>query len=356
MTTTATNIENQQQRGVNAMSLTATAHTTEDIFARLEPEWNDLLKRSTFNNIFITWEWQSHWWMAYQPGELWVVTVHDENEQLVGLAPLFIENGDGERVVREIGCVDVTDYLDLLVDREHGAAVMDCLAAFLADHAASYDRINLCNLPPQSCTYQHFAGALQKYGFSTEFEQQEVCPIIELPSDWESFLALLDKKQRHELRRKLRIAAGQPGLDWYMVSDEHNLNDELNKFLSLMGASTEDKATFLSDDKNTDFFRRVMPVIWEKGWLQLSFLTLNGESIATYLNFDYDQCVMVYNSGLSLAHGQFSPGIVLLAHTIRHAVEHGFKEFDFLRGNEEYKYRMGGKDRPVYMLKAHQTR
>lgn len=351
ITTTSTNVE--QEIGTRVTHLITKVHTTEEAFIQLQPEWNDLLSRNTFNNIFITWEWQYNWWMAYQPGELWIVTVRDESERLIGLAPLFIDTKAGERVVREIGCVDVTDYLDLLVDQNCGEAVMDCLGAFLADNRDGYDRINLCNLPPQSCTYQHFAPILQKYNFSTAFEQQEVCPIIELPSDWESFLALMDKKQRHELRRKLRIAAGQPGLSWYMVTDEHNLDDELNKFLKLMGASTEDKASFLSDASNMAFFRRVMPVMWENGWLQLCFLTLNDEPIATYLNFDYDQSILVYNSGLSLAHGQFSPGIVLVAHIIRYAVEHNYQEFDFLRGNEEYKYRLGGKDRPVYMLKAH---
>lgn len=350
MTNTSTNLE--REIGLSETPLIATAHTTEEAFTQLQQEWNELLSRSTFNNIFLTWEWQYNWWMAYQPGALWIITIRDENGQLFGLAPLFVDSANGEQVVREIGCVDVTDYLDLLVDQNCGEAVMDCLASFLADNRDYYDRINLCNLPPQSCTYQHFAPILQKYGFSTAFEQQEVCPIIELPSDWESFLMMLDKKQRHELRRKLRIAAGQPGLDWYMVNNEHNLETELSKFLKLMSESTEEKASFLADASNMAFFGRVMPVMWKNGWLQLSFLTLNGEPIATYLNFDYDQRILVYNSGLSLAHGQFSPGIVLVAHVIRYAVEHNYVEFDFLRGNEEYKYRLGGKDRPVYMLKA----
>lgn len=330
------------------------AYHTEDVFEKLQPEWNDLLRRSTFDNIFTTWEWQSNWWAAYQPGKLWVIVVRNHEDRLLGIAPLFIDHTpEGERVVREIGCVDVTDYLDLLVHKECTGPVLDCIAGVLAENRDSFDRINLCNLPPESATYQYFSQALERHGLTTEFEQQEVCPFITLPDDWESYLALLDKKQRHELRRKLRIAHGQPGIDWYIVGGEHNLDEQLELFLKLMAQSTPDKAAFLSDPKNEHFFRRVMPLIAANGWLQLSFLTSNGEAIAAYLNFDYNKRVLVYNSGLSLTHGSISPGIVLLAHNVRYAVENGFEEFDFLRGNEEYKYRMGGIDRPVFMLKAH---
>jgi len=67
------------------------------------------LKRSPADNIFSTWEWQSSWWKAYQAGELWLISCRDDQDRLVGLAPWFIQTQPGgERVVRSIGCVDVT--------------------------------------------------------------------------------------------------------------------------------------------------------------------------------------------------------------------------------------------------------
>jgi CelD/BcsL family acetyltransferase involved in cellulose biosynthesis len=360
MTTTTLQAEAQPKAsaetpaGAPANAYTTTAYSAPETFELLRAEWNDLLGRSAFNNLFTTWEWQSSWWAAYQPGELWIVAVRDSAGALVGLAPLFIDHSSpDERVVREVGCVDVTDYLDLLVDQSCPRDVLDCISAHLRSHRDRFDRINLCNLPPQSCAYQQFAASLGQHGFKTSFEQQEVCPIIALPDDWEGYLNLMDKKQRHELRRKLRIAAGQPGLEWYTVGPDHDLAAELDKFLALMAGSTPDKAAFLADAKHTTFFNSVMPLMAERGWLSLHVLTLNGEAIAAYLNFEYDGRVLVYNSGLSLAHGQISPGIVLLAHIIRRAVESDRREFDFLRGNEEYKYRLAAQDRPVYMLKAH---
>ncbi|NIM22479.1 MAG: GNAT family N-acetyltransferase, partial [Candidatus Latescibacteria bacterium] len=72
---------------------------------------------------------------------------------------------------------------------------------------------------------------------------------------------------------------------------------------------------------------------------QLAFLTMNDKRVASYMNFFHGERIMVYNSGLDPAAYRLSPGIVLMAHLIRSAIEEQrFKIFDFLRGDEAYKY------------------
>lgn len=329
------------------------AYNNEQAFEELKPEWNALLERSAYNSIFSTWEWQSNWWAAYEPGELWIITARTDDDRLVGLATWFIETNDaGERIVRGVGCVDVTDYVDIVIDAGCTEPVYNFLAEFLAENREKYDRINLCNLPEPSPTHQRFPGFLEKFGFETAVELQEVCPVIELPDEWNDYLSSLSKKHRHELRRKMRRAHGQGSVDWYIVDETHDIDEQLNLFLKLMADSDPEKAEFLEDKNNLDFFHKVMPVMFECGWLSLNFLTVDGNPAAAYLNFDYHGRILVYNSGLSQDYGAISPGIVLLGHNIRYAIENGYQHFDFLRGNEEYKYHMGGKDTPVYMLQA----
>lgn len=330
-------------------------YDNEQVFAQFKPVWNDLLHRSITNRIFSTWEWQSKWWDAYRPGKLFVIACYAEDDRLIALAPWFIEDHpERGRVIRSIGCVDVTDYLDVIIDTAYVEAVLSCLAECLQGCRAEFDLIDLCNIPETSPTYQHFPKILQQHGFSVEVKQQEVCPVITLPADWEAYLSLLDKKQRHELRRKLRIAEGaeQP-VAWYIVGREHDLNAEIERFLFLMAASDPRKAEFLKNLQNQTFFKGMMLLAQEQGWLQMSFLTVGGEACAAYVNFDYGDSIQVYNSGLHKeGYDYLSPGIVLLAYNIRHAIENGRKEFDFLRGNESYKYRLGGKDTAIYMLMA----
>jgi CelD/BcsL family acetyltransferase involved in cellulose biosynthesis len=331
-----------------------TVHDTLASFEQLQPEWNDLLQRSYSNRIFSTYEWQHTWWTTYQAGELWIVTVRDNDGHLIGLAPWFIEVRPDERVVRSIGCVDVTDYVDLIIDTDHTALVSNTLAAFLREHRNRYDRINLCNIHEESPTLKVMPPLLEICGFTVDPQLQEVCPVIHLPESWEQYLELLDKKQRHELRRKLRRIEGEAqDLRWYIVDESHDLETELTRFLALVAASQPAKAEFLSDERNSSFMRTMARRMFECGWLQLSFLTIEDKACATYMNFDYRDGIQVYNSGLSPQQwGHLSPGIVLLCYTIQHAIEHKHTLFDFLRGNEEYKYRMGAVDTRIFMLKA----
>ena len=329
------------------------AYTEPSVFEELESEWNALLERSATDVIFLSCEWQSTWWHAYEAGDLWVVTCRDDNERLLGIGPWFIEHRDGERVVRTIGCVDVTDYVDVIADKMCMDAVLEFFARFLADNAGQYDRINLCNIPETSETYSRFPDRLRQHHFDADMVLQEVCPVIHLPDEWEGYLAMLDKKQRHELRRKMRRAESEVKLDWYIVGAEHNFDDEVENFVKLMAASQPSKAEFLSDENNLRFFKQMLKVTFQKGWLKLSFLKANGVYAAAYCDFDYKRHILVYNSGLQPdVYPHLSLGIVLLAYNIRHAIENKRHIYDFLRGNETYKYRMGAQDTRVYKLLA----
>jgi CelD/BcsL family acetyltransferase involved in cellulose biosynthesis len=327
--------------------------TTLEGFEALQSEWNLLLPHNATNEIFLTWEWQTTWWWAYQPGSLWIVAARDERGILVGIAPWFIEQPD--RVVRTIGCEEVTDYLDVLAAPATCAAFYVALADFLVAHSADYSRIDLCNILVGTPTLDAMPRLLTERGFAVEIKQEDVSPFIPLPEDFEGYLDQLDKKQRHELRRKMRRAENTEDetIAWYMVGPQHDLAAETEKFLRLMAASQPLKAQFLQEAGHRRFFPAIIRRLAECGWLQLSFLTVDGDPAATYLNFDFDNRILVYNSGIvPEKYAHLSPGIVLLCYNIRHAIEQGRTVFDFLQGNEEYKYRMGAQDRAVMMLEA----
>ena len=330
-----------------------TAYSDPDAFEDLRHEWNDLLSRAPIDCVFFTWEWHKTWWEAYQPGEL-LILVCRQDGKLLGIAPLFVTESPAGRTAQIIGCVDVTDYLDFIVDSEHLGEVFAAFADCLASIRAAVNILDLCNIPHDSPTHAILPDLLRERGFDAIVEQQEVCPVIELPDAWTDYLLMLDKKQRHELRRKLRRIQGiDDDIDWYIVNGCHDLNAEAEQFIGLMAASDPDKQEFLQNDSNLRFFRRIVPLAQERGWLQMNFLTAGEERIAGYFNFVYGNRVMVYNSGLNhQRYGELSPGIVLLAYNIQFAIENGYRHYDFLRGDENYKYRMGGRDTAVMNIRA----
>jgi CelD/BcsL family acetyltransferase involved in cellulose biosynthesis len=134
------------------------------------------------------------------------------------------------------------------------------------------------------------------------------------------------------------------------VDEERDLAAEMEAFIELHEKSDVDKDAFM-DAQMKGFFHAVAQVLYEAGWLQLAFIEVNGEKAATMMNFDYRDSIMVYNSGYDpQQYAWLSPGIVLLAYCIQHAIELGRAKFDFLRGDEEYKYHFGAQPTEVYRL------
>lgn len=326
-------------------------HTTTAVFDSLSSEWNVLLRASQADTPFLTHEWQSACWRTLGEGALRVSEVRDAGGALVGVAPLFCAEIEGQRSIRFVGGVDPSDYLDFIIARgreaEVGALIVDALAA---DH--DWDRMDLYNVPEASPTRTWLAHAAEARGWQVADERQVASPILTLPGSFEAYIAGLDKRERHELRRKLRRAAAMDGLRWYLVDGEFasELEPEVEAFLDLMTRSRADKAAFMTSQIRR-FFHEGVRAAHRGGWLQLAFLEIEGRKAATYLSFDYRERLMIYNSGYEPDDLQaFSPGIVLIARLIEHAIRQGKRLIDFMRGGEEYKYRLGAKDTWVHYL------
>lgn len=322
-------------------------HHEPTIFEILRPEWNALVQNSGANTPFSTWEFLATWWDIYARGELWLVTVRDENDNLIGIAPLFVNE---HRVLCSIGGLDVTDYCDWIIHNEMPDAY-GAIFNFLVGHKSNFSEMSFYNLRPNSTTYSVLCSIFSQ-GIPAIQKQVEVTPHIVLPDTVEGYFELLDKKQRGELRRKMRRAeAGvEEKLDWYVVGAEHDIQAQMAQFFALMASSSPQKAEFLQNPQHKAFFERLIPRMHEAGWLHLAFLRVDGNPCASYLNFDYDKRIWVYNSGFSYQYEALSTGIVLLVYLIEDAIQRGYTVFDFLRGNEVYKYRMGGVDAPLYQL------
>jgi len=325
-------------------------YTDPQGFDVLAGEWNALLHRSPSDTIFLTWEWQKTWWTWLGKGELRLITVRDEADRLVGIAPLCLEVVERRKTLSFVGCVEVSDYLDVIISPDQPEQVCRAFFDVLESPDLEWELMDLCNIPSTSLTLQHFAGAAEARGHRVRVECADVCPVIALPDSWEAYLSSLDKKQRHEVRRKLRRAASEVDLRWYVVDDRHDLAAEMDDFITLHQKSAVEKDAFM-DERMQGFFHAFARLLQKAGWLQLTFLEMNGQKAASLLNFDYGNTIMVYNSGYDperFAH--LSPGVVLTALSIQHAIELGRARFDFLRGDEEYKYRLGGRDTEVFRL------
>jgi CelD/BcsL family acetyltransferase involved in cellulose biosynthesis len=339
------------------MTLLVHSYHTPDGFEILAEEWNDLLHRSAADTVFLTLEFQRTWWRHLGDGNLLILAVRDDGE-LIGIAPLFVSTDlQGQRAIALTGCVEVADYLDFIVARGQEEPFFDALLDHLTGPSApEWDVLDLCNIHQDSPTLAVLPALAEARGWAVETGRDDVCPVVTLPGTWEEYLQMLDGKQRHEIRRRLRRAGAHAALNWYIVGREHDLEAEMEDFLELMAASSPDKATFLTP-RMRNFFRDLARVTFDARWLQLAFLKINGQKAAAYLSFVYNNRVLVYNSGLDWqTFPKFGAGIVLTAYCIRHAIEQGREKFDFMQGDERYKYQFGGQDEEVRRLFIDRTK
>jgi CelD/BcsL family acetyltransferase involved in cellulose biosynthesis len=321
-------------------------------FSALKPEWNDLVHRTRYDTLFLTWEWQSTWWKHLGEGTLLLLGFRAEDDgRLTGIAPFFrTQSSDGKQVLFLNGCRDVSDYLDLIAEAGQEEAVYLALLDYLENQAPAWDLVDLCNLPQNSLTFERLRELARARGYQCLVEVEDVCPIIDLPQSWDDYLMMLDKKQRHEVRRKLRKADSEADTSFFIVGPEHDLRTEMQNFVALHQMSTPEKDEFM-DPQMQGFFFDVAQVLQAKGWLQLAFVQINGHKAASLLNFDYGDSIMVYNSGYDPSRfSHLSPGIIVTARCIEHAIALGRHRFDFLRGDEEYKYRFGAQSTEVRRL------
>jgi CelD/BcsL family acetyltransferase involved in cellulose biosynthesis len=322
----------------------------------LEKEWNELLAESSSHVPFLRHEYLTAWWQGmgggeWKKGELFVVTARKEDGSLVGIAPLFLTNNrQGVPALMLLGSIEISDYLDVIAHQDDLPVFVNALLGYLANQVEDGAHLlDLYNLLEGSPTIPVMQAAAEKLGWSASLEPLQHCPYIPLPGDWEKYLCRIDKKQRHEIRRKLRRAEEHiPPYRWYILHDGERLEQETDEFLKLMANDLE-KAKFLTPEMRAQM-HRIVQVAYKAGWLQLAFIELDGVKVAAYLNFDYLNHIWVYNSGFDSRFGSLSLGWVLLAHLLQWANENRRACFDFMRGNEDYKYRFGAIDRRVMRL------
>jgi len=317
----------------------------------LDAECLALLQTNHIHVPFLRPDYLRMWWENRGGGEwpaectLALVTAH-ENGRLIGVAPLFhAPSHQGQPRLMLVGSVEITDYLDFVVAPGRLEDFTAALLPFLRQAGLpAWNNLDLYNVFDDSPLLSALERAAQSQGWAYHAEHAYHCPHIQLPGDWETYLAGIDKKQRHEIRRKMRrLEAAEVPSRWYLVEDPATLESEIDAFMDLMDQDDE-KARFLTPPMRA-FWRDVVRWAFQNQCLHMAFLEIDGQKAAAYLAFDYLNHLWVYNSGISRAHWEYSPGWVLLGYQLQWANEQHKATFDFMRGDEEYKYRFGGVDR-----------
>jgi CelD/BcsL family acetyltransferase involved in cellulose biosynthesis len=328
-------------------------------FDGLRRDWNAVLAASASDGIFLTWEWLRTWWTHLAGGRRLAITTVLRAGEPIAVAPFVVR----PRYVARFQPLDVlefqgtglvgSDYLDIFARRGHEPQAVGALADRLCDGAAS---IELAQVRGAESLSAALAVELRKRGWSVVSTPRAVCPYIDLRGhSWDSYLASVGAAHRANFRRRLRRLERRYDLRFEQPQDEAGRKEAFEALVRLhlarrrsLGGS---EAFYLPGlvRFHEEFSARAL----RRGWLRLLLLRLNGVPAAAFYGFRYGGTFYFYQSGFDPAFAGLGVGLVLMGLAIRTAIDEGASEFDFLHGDEPYKFLWTRLTRPLMRLRLY---
>ncbi len=314
---------------------------TSESFDSLTSYWLDSRDSAIWDCIFVLPPWLEVWWHEFGfEAELYLCVVR-QGGTIIGIAPLQIRSAEAFF----IGSADVCDYLDFVIVPGKEVDFFNILLDDLQGRGIR--RLNLRPLRPNSSVLTYLVGIAKNRNYDVLRKVEDVSLELDLPPTWQGYLSTLTQKQRHEVNRKLRRLGEAGDVNYRVVEDSDSLLDSMDLFLRLFRESREDKAIFLTN-RIESFFRSLVKATAQSGLLRFGILELNVSPVAVVMYFDYNNSVFLYNNGYAPKYSFLSVGLISKVLCLKDSVERGRGKFDFMKGAEEYKYRLGGKEITLY--------
>ena len=304
-------------------------------FRDMRDEWNYLLSRSTTDTIFLTWEWLFSWWEIFgDNNKLFIITVRNNTNELIGIAPLFVHKTHFYKFpVRELSFIglDHSDRQNFIV-AEDDNFIFEHIFLIIFKNQKFWDIVRLDQIPEDQL---YIPKDTNKKFF--EVEDSSLCPYVEIAGDWDKYFKRLSKKFRKDIRNKSNRISRFGA--WEFITTQ-KLSDVDASLKTIVGIERESqkKGTqkeFMNNKKNLEFIKRFIASCKDYDWIDLSIIKVNKRPIAYLLGFKYDLKYFAYNTAYDKNYHKASPGKILLNEKIKWCFcnQELIKSFDFLRGD-----------------------
>jgi CelD/BcsL family acetyltransferase involved in cellulose biosynthesis len=305
-----------------------------------------MLKESTDNNIYLTWEWLFTWWCHFGSHYKLKILLIRESGKIVGIAPLMLSKyGKGifsVNVIENICAVNGCDYSDIIVDKNKPQA-LDILVDYLENLIRKNKVIlRISNIPENS----GFLLFLQKKYFSIPRYVRLIehnttsCPYITLPATWEDYIRTFPKRRRWHLKQKRNKLRKNHVVELVKIQDL-KIYERMCFLFELhrqrwQGSSV---SNLFTKPKVRQFYLDVSEIFHHNNWLDLSFLHIDGKPASGCWAFVYNGTFYDHTIAFNPSYSKYSAGTVHMLMLIEDAIQNGLKKFDMLKGAEEYKFR-----------------
>ncbi len=301
--------------------------------------WDGLLAGAQIASPFMSWAWHRAWADSAPTADVQaseVVQLHGADGSLHAFLPVRLGRERFRRIpvravswaIGDTGCPDELDVPSL------PEADLQAFAEGIED--IPWQIIVLGNLAQDAQNVQRLREALEERGHTTRHRPLWSCPRLELPASWDAYLGTLSPNRRQILRRKARALHRDHAVA-LVDYDQKTLDAGWGHLLALHAQRWNGTGGAFRDPRTARLHRQFAAAMARTQRLWLSTLNLDGHPVAAWYGFTSADTVYFYQGGRDPQWQRESVGLVLMSLMIQRAIERGYRVFNFLRGEDEYK-------------------
>jgi CelD/BcsL family acetyltransferase involved in cellulose biosynthesis len=327
-----------------------------DDFLGSRHAWNALAASTPFPCVFQTWEWTYCWWKHFGSELSHLPLFVHRDDQLVAILPLARYpqrlGACWQRRCDLTGTVELaTDHVDVLCTEANAASALRAIGTWLDAPESSWDVIRLALVTSESLLYRHAAELTAEHRFRIHREQRSTAPYLAITGSFEQYMATQNKRHRYQINTPAKRLVEQHGVR-YVPCSPATFEAGLETLFRLHASRARQKqitSTF-SGSKVISFHREFTSLAAEQGWVWLRLLETPDTALAASYAFVYGQRVFDYQLGIDSRWEKLSPGTAITREAIAEAHRCGHLEYNFLQGNEAYKYLWTRTERPLFTV------
>ena len=305
-------------------------------FKALRDQWEVLFNQRTQKTVFLSWEWLYTWWKYNGMNkELWLLTAW-HNDVLIGVAPLMLsistKYGLRFRLLETLGSPNI-DESDFLVKKGHEQAYT-LFIEYIYSHKNMWDALKLNELHANSDSTKLIKNLLVDSSLINQYSTNQHYH-IPINSSWEEYVKSLSKNTRDSITKRLRQAKKKYKFEFKYLKSEQI---RLEHFEMLFEVNKKGRySSVYNDDTERAFHKELFEVTKERNWVEIIMIFLDDQPVAFDYGFNLDGRFEDWRTGYDLSFRQQAVGKLLLYLSLEFQFTNGYRDFDFLRGDHDYK-------------------
>lgn len=345
--------------GTADLPITASCVEGEEAFHRLRPEWDALAERIACTTPFLRFKWNATWWKHWGGGhQLRIILLKEGDGRLVGIAPFYISTNPWFKLrARRVGLLaDMhtgSDYLGPLVQSGYEQRAGRAIADVLLDTRQEWDYLELDHTLEDHAVLRELRVALCESGYCDRLVKRSTCPYAALPESFEGYFRSLARNLRYNFRRRLKALHREGSVALVVLRNGPEIQSRLQDLIELHRrrfATQGKSSSFLLPDVQ-QFHRELIGAMGPDDGLRLYILEIRGQAAAALYGFSQGKRFLFFQSGMDPQWSRLSIGLVLMGSVIEQVIKDGHTEFDFLRGDEAYKFQWATAVRSTYTVR-----